>query len=85
MGLSDRNRAVRRYLAFQSAAACGIGLALGVLLLGIDAGGIATLIFSSPASDAPANLAFFLLGSTITFWPLAFATAVGILPICEEI
>jgi hypothetical protein len=77
-GMAPRkhDRAVCRYLALQSAVAVGIGLALGVLMLATDAGGIASLIL---ASSAPENVAVFLLGSAITFWPLVFATAVGVL------
>lgn len=68
---------VPRYLAVQGAAGVLIGLLFALLVLACDVGGLRTLV---AASGDPVVAAVFVGGSVMAILPLAFATAIALLP-----
>jgi hypothetical protein len=76
MGDSTSQTAVKRYLVIQAVLALAISLGLSLGMLAVDAGGLHTLL---GASAQPGMIALFIAGSVVTFWPLVFATGVGLL------
>jgi hypothetical protein len=67
--------AVARYLAAQALLAGAIGLCFATLMLATDTAGVRSLAVAS----GPWTVGVFIVGTVLTVWPLAFATAVGFL------
>ena len=72
--MTRSSSAVARYLAIQAALSMAIALILGLAMLSQDIAGVRRL------ASTPADTLIFLLGSVTTFFPVVFATAVGVLP-----
>jgi len=71
--MTRKERAVVRYLAIQCVLSVAVGLTLGIAMLTQNIARISTL------ASTPADVLIFLIGSVMTFFPLVFATAVGLL------
>jgi len=71
----DRDVTIR-YLLFQVALGCLVGIAFGSALLLLNAANIRSLL----AGDITSTVIFFA-GAVMTFCPLVVATAVGLLPL----
>lgn len=71
-----------RFVLWQSALGAGLGMALAVLLLVFDTGGLRTLLLKSDAW--PAALSLLLAGFAITFGSAVCGSAIMSLPADDD-